>query len=261
MDLKLFFDAIVGDTVALVSGAGSVVLLVLGLTLYFKKPTPRWVVLAIAALCFFLAGARVWTAEHRARIEAERIKAEAERAKETTEKRLEALTIPNLSGEISLFSVFPAHDNKDAVVTLVAKIKNNGAPSIAEIQNIKARLTNGQELTLTPVPITDKLKTITLLRRQGEPGIVLMANDYLPNKLLIAPVPTGGAVQGFVMALARGITKDELSQVGTLLIIDFQDINGRPFSISRPISGQRMEIVDVEKLQHHQMQFTQPPKP
>src|ERR1035441_9669547 len=100
MDLKLFCDAVVGDTVALVSGAGSVVLLVLGLTLYFKKPTPRWVVLAIAALCFFLAGARVWTAEHRARIEAERIKAEAERAKETTEKRLEALTIPNLSGEI-----------------------------------------------------------------------------------------------------------------------------------------------------------------
>jgi uncharacterized membrane protein len=93
MEMRLFLQAILADTVALVSGIGSVILPILGITAFFNKPTPRWIVLVVAAICFTYAAARVWTTEHRARVAAE--------------QKLYELTVPILTGEIDGVTAAP----------------------------------------------------------------------------------------------------------------------------------------------------------
>ena len=73
MELRLFSQAISGDFVALMSGVGSVVLLILGLTYFLNRPVPRGIVFIVAAACFFLSAARVWTTEYRAKVAAQQL--------------------------------------------------------------------------------------------------------------------------------------------------------------------------------------------
>ena len=65
MDFGGFFRALAADMVALLSGIGSVVLLLIGL-IYWEKPIPRWITLVVSALCFIFAAIRIWERERKA---------------------------------------------------------------------------------------------------------------------------------------------------------------------------------------------------
>jgi hypothetical protein len=68
MDFKEFLAALSADWVSLMSGIASVVLTVISVARRWQS-IPRWALWVAAAICFFLASARVWTTEHRARAE------------------------------------------------------------------------------------------------------------------------------------------------------------------------------------------------
>ena len=82
MDLGGFFRALASDMVALLSGIGSVGLLVVGL-IYWDKPIPRWITLLVSALCFVLAAIRIWEKERKqAEFYKEALRQEQERAQQ-----------------------------------------------------------------------------------------------------------------------------------------------------------------------------------
>jgi hypothetical protein len=151
MELKLFFDALLNDGVALMSSVGSIVLLCLGLTFFYKKPTPRWIVLATAAICFFFAAARIWTNEHHARLDAENklsVK-EKERPK------------PELVGEV--VQILWVDSKPTTVLFLLVRVKNIGSlASIAESFHLRVD-SLGVDLAPTVFP-----KRITLIDK-GRP--------------------------------------------------------------------------------------------
>src|ERR1017187_8563562 len=108
-DFKGFGYAILTDWVSLMSGIASVILVIVGFVKHWDA-VPRWAIIITAAVCFFIAGARVWTTQNNARI--------------TAEKKLEELTAPKLGGYIEGIAVAPANNPPGTILTVMATITN-----------------------------------------------------------------------------------------------------------------------------------------
>jgi hypothetical protein len=233
MDLQGFFLAIFADWVALMSGIASVALTILGVVRKWDA-LPRRALWVAALICFFFAAARVWTAEHRARL--------------TSEKHLEELTTPKLSGAISFVSVSPTGDETDSIVMVGATIKNTGAPSIADELSMRIRLNSGQEIPL--VPLSRPPKNIELhLDRASQPDVTLLKEDYLPLKTKSQPIVTGGAAEGWTWGLAKGAKKAEVIKPGTTIILSFKDVREKNWEITKIITGEGADLIDPSLLQ------------
>ena len=73
MDFKEFLLAFGQDWVTLMSGIASVALTIIGVAKKWEK-VPNWAFWLAASVCFVFASARVWTVQHRARVELESIR-------------------------------------------------------------------------------------------------------------------------------------------------------------------------------------------
>ena len=112
---------------------------------------------------------------------------------------------------------------------------------------IKLRISSGKEVYLINLPLPDK--TITFKGEQG--GFVLNVENYLPKRAILNPIPNGGAVMGFMWAIARDVSKEEALQEGNMITLIFKDINGKLYETMYTIGGHTMKIIDIESLQHH----------
>jgi hypothetical protein len=235
MDISGFLSALSESWVALMSGIASVVLAFTGVLYGFvwKKDLPARALWSAALVCFFIASIKVWTIEHTARL--------------SLEKHLQELTAPKLFGSIVFVSVASATDPKDSVVTLLANIKNTGAPSIADSMSVKIRLKNGREIRLASVIIPP---SVTLSSDDSEPrSIVLLRDNYLPTKAMSQPIVNGAAVTGWTWGLAKGASKDEVIEPGTIIILFFTDVTGKYWEISKTMTGQGFGLIDPNLLQ------------
>jgi hypothetical protein len=219
MDLRGFFVAIIADWVALMSGIASVALTILGVVRRWEV-LPRRALWIAALVCFFIAAARVWTDEHRARLAAE--------------KRLEQLTIPDLSGVIDFVSVAPAGENaQDSIITLYAEIKNLGAPSVVDTFSMKVRSKDGKEVVL--LSLGRPSKDVQLFADiPGQYGL-LPVDEFLPIKAITQPVPKGGKTYGWTWGLAKGIRKTELMNPESRIFLSFDDVTGKTIEVVSPV--------------------------
>ncbi|MFZ0913198.1 MAG: hypothetical protein WBQ76_03370 [Candidatus Korobacteraceae bacterium] len=221
MELRLFFNAILGDTVALVSGVGSVILLTLGLTVFFNKPTPRWIILTVAALCFFCAAARVWTAEHRKRLAAE--------------QRLAELTKPKISGGIGNVTFGPAGSgNRDVVVLLEVVVYNTGAPTA--IDNIAAVMKLRSGRTVRMEHLEPPKQGITAKGMAGQGNLWFPTDKYLPFAAS-KPIPTGGSLPGFVFGRFQGVTINEIHDALPEIEFTFNDVYGGSYTFTKQLQS------------------------
>lgn len=233
MDLRGFFTAIFTDWVSLMSGIASVTLTILGVVRKWDA-FPRRALWVAALICFFFASTRVWTEEHRSRL--------------TAEQHLQDLTIPILSGVINFVSVAPTANQADSIVTLVATLKNSGAPSVADDVSMRIRLKNNREIRLTMMGV--QKGDIQLGSDQiGKSMVMLRPEDYLSAKAIAQPIAKGGAAQGWTWGLARGATKAQVIEPGTTIILSFTDVTGKNCEISRVMTGVGFDYVDPSLLQ------------
>src|ERR1035437_8572062 len=237
MEIKAFLDALGGDMVALLSGIGSVVLLILGITVFHKKELPRWIVLVVAAVCFFLASARVWTTEHRAYLR--------------TEKSLKELTTPKLGCKITtMVSAKLKRGDKNSFLVVGGTITNQGAPTVLDLWRVAIRFHDGSILRAEPmVPLGPGGR---LSITGGALG--LEPEDGWAHKAACDPIETGGAAAGWLYFVIRNLPTDEFwDHHPTAVILNVTDVNGKEWSFEQAIDGQDSppvspgEFIEVDK--------------
>jgi len=226
MDVNDFLAALFGDWVALMSGIGSVVLLVLSLTAFYNKPTPRWIVIAVAAICFFLASVRVWTTEHRKYLE---------EARKNT---------PQLVAEIQQLCVGGSTTDRDTgkpyikdgtPVLVIATVENTGMPSVARgwkasVQTPEGKVVVGESHYVPPnIIVGDKGNQ----RR-------LSGDDALYDKAM-TPIPQGGAITGVLLFVFKDITAEQIFKTNSIVTLEFEDILKKKLTATFKMSGKRDE--------------------
>jgi hypothetical protein len=70
MDFGAYVLAFGQDWITLMSGIASVILAIIGVAKKWDR-VPRWAFILAALICFFVASGRIWTTEHRARVQLE----------------------------------------------------------------------------------------------------------------------------------------------------------------------------------------------
>jgi len=214
-NLYAYLQAILSRWIFLLSGIGSVFLLLLALT-RFRERTPRWIIVVVSLICFQVASYNVWIAEHE--------------AKQKLQQDLELLSVPRLVGSFGAMSAVPAvRQNKDTVFTGDFDIKNLGAPSLAD------------KFSLTL--ITPKSKIVGILQHQpfkyrvrvvGDEdsgyGEVIIPDSYYLPLYKNGAIPTNAQISGFLEVLFVDITPEAFFRPENKLRLEFVDANNKIYS-------------------------------
>jgi hypothetical protein len=213
MDLLGCIRALLGDWLALLSAVLTFASLIKRLRDHPRYKVAIWVA---AFGCLMISFVRIWTAQER----------RAQRA----EARADALSLPQLSITIGQSDVGTQHGLP--VLLLWASISNRGAPTIINLYSVLARFPNGSSVAgqLAVVPPT--------LTFAGYTQRVRLRALY--DKTAENPIPHGGGAAGVLMfSLPRSVPFAAYIQKGTEYELTCHDINGKAWSASIKMSGQK----------------------
>jgi hypothetical protein len=162
------------------------------------------------------------------------------------ERKLDQMAAPRIAGEVNTTAVAPGGPKGlDALVTIIATLRNTGAPSVLEDLGVTVAFSDGR--TIAGTQVRPKFGFTTL---SGDQSLALRSEDYLPRKSISQPIPTGGAAQGWYMALLQGATKDDVLKSGTVYLT-FRDVMGRQYTITgmplREIKG--LKVIGIDEAQ------------
>jgi hypothetical protein len=154
--------------------------------------------------------------------------------------------VPNFKGTIEgIFFLVqtPLNEGCVGVVAVVsANIKNNGTPSIADIGEIFAVLPNGRKIELTVM--IPPAEGIAIQAKPGGRGVFFPAKDYLHNKAVEQPIPTGGETYGWLWGCAKGVALAEINNPASKIIVPFTDFKGRSYTVHASLSDKQFEVVN-----------------
>ena len=153
---------------------------------------------------------------------------------------------PNLSSEFDVFAVAPAgKKEEDSVITIMAIIRNVGAPSIISNVRVVIKKENmeiqGEDVVLGQGPM--------FLEGEGL-KLIVKEEDNLPRKGIANPIPTGGALHGWHIVLARKIKKEEIYNRGTIITFSYKDVTGRLYATEKKMDKPVSKLIDATKLQN-----------
>jgi hypothetical protein len=191
-----------------------------------------WYFPVIIFVFILIASFMVWKDEHEKTI--------------NLEQDLERLTKPQLATEFDILAVAPAGEhNKDSVIIIMATIVNAGAPSI--ISDVKIIIKRGdmeirgENIILGDGPL--------FLEGEGL-KITTKREDNLIRKGSENPIPTGGALNGWHIVLARDIKQEEMDNKETTVVFSYKDVTGRFYSTERKMDKAKSKLIDGTKLQN-----------
>jgi hypothetical protein len=155
--------------------------------------------------------------------------------------------VPNFKGTIEgvwFLAQTPGNEGCNGVIAVIsANIRNDGAPSMAEIGPITAVLPSGRKIDL--IRIMTPLEGIAI--RSLEPHGVnayLPAKDYLPIKAFEQRIPTNGAMWGWTRGCAANISLVEINNSATQINLPFTDIKGKPYMAHVSLSDKQIEVIN-----------------
>jgi hypothetical protein len=223
-----FLLAVVGHVFTLF--AGCVVTVMIGwIERHFlkDKKLPIWADAAIF-LCFvFFACFQAWQYEYRKAADAQ--------------IQIDSLTKPNLQVQMARLYTAPASEGSVAVAE--AMVVNKGAQSIATNFTAYIVMNDGRVIygnILMPPAAGTKLT----LGFDGSPTKESYeASDFLPRKAIDRPIPTNGAVDGFMEILFRNVTPDEINGKSSFHLT-VKDVNGTPAEAQQPIQRSGQTAID-----------------
>jgi hypothetical protein len=175
--------------------------------LWDKKMSRKWYVVFLI-IGLFLAMFAAWREKNT-------------EAKDEREK-LEKQTVPHLSGEILRpLALAPGDNGKGTIVTILASIKNTGAPSVARFRSASIVTPSGE--TFSGRFPTTPSAGVALGDGTGKVVMAFSGNDFLPKLVSYQPIPTGGEPEGFLIAYFDK-PRDSLQVAHNKLCLDIYDV-------------------------------------
>jgi hypothetical protein len=211
-----------------------------GIYEHFRERSIPWKVLKYAMLAFLpISCFMVWREQYHAVI-----LAKAETGK--VQASLDALNNPILSGEISAISAAPSGPHKeDALVTIVLRLRNNGAPTALE--DFRLTVTNrGTQFKTQFVPVVP----MRLFYGPGnKSSIVLRTEDHV-NKILSSHVLDRHALaDAWFQVVVFGLSRETALSTDTVFVVSYRDIaTGSEHSLIRRSTGIGEFPLDIQKL-------------
>lgn len=184
-----------------------------------KTISRRTAVLAIVSF-FAVASFMTWSDQYHATLRAE--------------EQLRGLTTPKFKGSIDSVSVSPSSEKGDALVIINAHIINLGSPSIAEFLDCMVRTASGNqsEGDFGPIPVQLAVSFSEPKLKNAQAALIYAREDNLLVKGTSVPIPTGGAVSGWLYVVVHGIDENEILRPGTVISLAVADVRGKVLHLS-----------------------------
>ncbi len=124
----------------------------------------------------------------------------------------------------------PGTTANDTILILIVSVRNNGAPSVAEVGNLQIVPPNGGPSPKTLGIYLPATITIGLDDPSGtQPTLWLKGPDVLYNKTVVQPVATGSLVRGILEYVAHDATSSQISVPGTKYRLTYTDNFGTSY--------------------------------
>ncbi|HVB86381.1 MAG TPA: hypothetical protein VNK23_06915 [Candidatus Dormibacteraeota bacterium] len=240
MHIVTFLSAVFGSWVAVVGTILTIISFVEKIPSVSKwlKEKPlleRWkpLVWVIGACCIFGGFYSAWSQQYDKATQ-------GQNQINTLRHQLTALTVPDLHGTID-FAAFGSDvkHRRLCAMTVQLTITNTGAPSIADSFRMFVTLKNGREIEVEPILAPKTFAELYEGEAGKSPSMILTTKDYLPSKAISNPIPTGGAVSGFIQGYVVGATQNEVSAAGTVIRVAFQDVLSHHLVIEKLLTHKR----------------------
>jgi hypothetical protein len=166
--------------------------------------------------------------------------------KSSSLKPLQKSAMPNFKGTIEavfFLAQTPRNEGCIGVIAVVsANIRNDGAPSIADIEPISAVLPNGKKIELTiMIPPAEGIAV-----QSGPQGrnAYFPVKDYLPIKAFEQRISTNGAMWGWAWGCAVNTSLMEINNPASRIVLPFTDIKGKRYSAGTSLSDKQIKVIN-----------------
>jgi hypothetical protein len=195
-----------------------------------KKSLPLKYDVVILVLFVFFACFQAWQDQYN--------NAASEHMKtQQAENKLEALTVPKLEADYTIFTAQPTkNDDRNTEVVLNGKIVNHGAPTIIRTWCFRLVFSDGRTVegeSMLPPPREGHL----IISPHSSAGSkqVFDGVDYWPLKAGSTPIPTGGAASGWIYYLFRGLPQEQIKKERPKAMFCVTDFNSKTWTFESPL--------------------------
>jgi len=206
----------------------------LGLIASVLKKTSTWmlwVTFGLAIVFLLLASFLAWRDQYH-------------RANDAAAKLAE-LTLPKLDGEFSVVSARAGNEGQDCLLTLVGIIRNVGAPTILDHWSANLVFDDGTAIHGERISPPPPETTVRLFVASGKYAQLLFGKNHWSTIGTEKPIPTGGGVPGWIQFYLKGVTQDRMNVSHAKVVLSFQDVNGRQWSVSRVLERANPEWAPI----------------
>ena len=141
---------------------------------------------------------------------------------------------PSLSGQIGNVSIYPVPGRReDLALSLVAVVRNSGAPSIAQGWSLEVKSPSGRVAAVVePVHISGYVEM------PGTNGTkVDLSKEDLALKTAQVAIAKGARVNGILTFVLSKTSESDVSNNNTSLILHFKDSQGNPYQAPKSVIG------------------------
>jgi hypothetical protein len=197
--------------------------------LWVENATVKIIFGVTAFVCVWSSAYFVWKRERDSLIE-------ANKKVTTLSDEINRLN-PRLSGRIE--QIIIGESGGRATCTVNLTIKNTGAPSIADRWSMTAEKDG---LTLYCKLATFPSEGLMLQSSDPKIRIFKLARSDAVYDKAATPIPTGGQVRGWLYGFIDEINREGLNSAGTIITINFEDVNGNSHSATHMIKKEEFVV-------------------
>jgi hypothetical protein len=224
INLWQYIRAVTTHWVALMSGGAIIVALGL-LERFSGRTVPTYVYVGVLILFIFIACYQAWRTERKRRIESESMlsQVKTELLEEKGKHR------PDLEGIIA-FTSFGSDDKGNTFIVVILSVRSLGMQTIIHNYKLSINLPSKGEIIVSPTHFEGRIT----IESDDQPGVSFDSKDMLYAKTHTKPIETGSMVEGGIVFVLQGVSKDEAYNARESLALLFEDVKGKVYVTKYP---------------------------